>query len=327
MGMPLLCESSASPASLRATHMLDFDPEVMSVAIQDGVLEHVQLECGQFSGQIAHTAAPESWVDWGRYTLSVLARGDLSRDRVTIAMALQGQGDWRLQGASALTGDIVVFPERGELLAALPPQAQWLSVQVSRERLDAAGLAVHAYSPSQAHRINAGEAPELYRTLASLAPVLAPMPSAETYDSAAVAWAHDQLVDGLFAQLARLSAAGSVETPLGPTERHHVVRRAELYLEGRDEQSVRMEDLCQAACTSLSRLERAFRETFGVSPRRYLTLRRLAAVRRELLRRESHASITDVAMRWGFFHLGRFAQDYKALFAELPSQTLRSRRH
>jgi AraC family ethanolamine operon transcriptional activator len=325
--MSLLCDASTLPPAMRATHMLDFDPELMSVAIQDGVLEHVQLECGHFSGQIAHTATPESWVDWGRYTLSVLARGDLSRDRVTIAMALQGQGDWRLQGVSALTGDIVVFPERGELLAALPPQAQWLSVQVSRERLAAAGLEANVYRPSQARRINAGEAPELYRTLASLAPVLAPTASAETYDSAAVAWAHDQLVDSLFAQLARLGAAGSADTPLGPTERHHVVRRAELYLEGRDEQSVRIEDVCQAACTSLSRLERAFRETFGVSPRRYLTLRRLAGVRRELLRHEPHASITEVAMRWGFFHLGRFSQDYKALFAELPSQTLRSKRH
>lgn len=325
--MSLLFPSTETSLPARATYLLDFDPEVMSVVIQNSVLEHVQLECGQFSGQIAHTVASDSWVDWGSYTLSVLARGDLNRDRVTIAMALQGQGDWRLLGSAALTGDIVVFPENGELLAALPPQAQWLTVQVSRARLEAAGLLTNTYNSSQAYRIHAGDTSDLYRTLLSLAPVLAPTPSAHMYDAQAVACAHEQLIDGLFAQLARWGVAGALDVPLGLTERHHVVRRAESYLEGRDEHSVRMEDMCQAAGTSLSRLERAFRETFGVSPRRYLTLRRLAAVRRELLSQAPNASITDVATRWGFFHLGRFSQDYKALFAELPSQTVRCRRH
>ena len=104
------------------------------------------------------------------------------------------------------------------------------------------------------------------------------------------------------------------------------MRRAEAWLEGQTEPSVRIDDLCVAACTSLSRLERAFRETFGMGPRRYLMLRRLAAVRRELLRGGHGASVTEIATRWGFFHLGRFAQDYGAHFSERPSATLRALR-
>jgi len=43
-------------------------------------------------------------------------------------------------------------------------------------------------------------------------------------------------------------------------------------------------------------------------------------VRREL---QTHRrdSIGDVAARWGFWHLSRFAADYTRLFGELPSAT------
>ena len=318
----MLSSSALSPdcLPLRSSLMLDFDPDVMSVAIQQGALEHVQLQPGFFKGQIAHTASADSRVDWGAYTLSLLARGDLSADMVTIAVAVQGQGDWRVHGRDAMSGDIVVFPERGELLAVLPPQAQWLSVQIPRERLQAAGLSLrHGFGG----RLSVGQSPELQSALAELRPVLAPSPALAAHDAQAVAHAHDQLIASLLMQLARHSPGGDAGAPLSPGERWHVVRRAEQYLEECGEPSVRIEDLCTAACTSLSRLERAFRETFGVGPRRYLTLRRLAAVRRELLRRGPDTSVTEVATRWGFFHLGRFSQDYKALFGEMPSLTTR----
>jgi AraC family ethanolamine operon transcriptional activator len=306
--------------------MLDFDPEVMAMAVQDGVLEHVQLERGVFRGRIAHTAAPASRVDWGSYALSVLARGDLSREMVSITLGLGGCGEWRVHGQTASNGDMVVFPESGEMLIALPPQAQWLSVQVPRARIEAAGLALGRCLEGSARRmagvIDAGMRP----TLSELAPVLAPNGPSPGFEDAAIAIAHDELLASLFGELARRGGASDTGAPLSPGERWRVVRRAEAFLEESAEPSVRIDELCVAACTSLSRLERAFRETFGLSPRRYLMLRRLAAVRRELLRGDPQASITDVATRWGFFHLGRFSQEYREHFAELPSQTLRSQR-
>jgi len=321
----------ASPAAVHASVLLDFDPDRMQLALQDGVLEHLQLESGQFRGRIGHSASADCRVDWGRYNLSLLARGDLSRDRVTIAMAVQGQGAWRVHGRDALCGDVLVYAEGSELLAVLPPQAQWLSVQVPRARLEAAGLQLQGCPSRMAGRVRAGLLPVLHSALADVQPVLSPIlspvivpgSSLAPASGAVLAQAHDQLVDALLSHLACHSPCGDAGLPLSPGERWHVVRRAEQYLADCGEPSVRIEALCTAACTSLSRLERAFRETFGVGPRRYLTLRRLAAVRRELLRRESRSSVTDVATRWGFFHLGRFGQDYKALFGESPSQTLR----
>jgi AraC-like DNA-binding protein len=34
-------------------------------------------------------------------------------------------------------------------------------------------------------------------------------------------------------------------------------------------------------------------------------------------------SVTDVALRWGITHTGRFAQEYRRTYGRSPSQTLR----
>jgi len=33
--------------------------------------------------------------------------------------------------------------------------------------------------------------------------------------------------------------------------------------------------------------------------------------------------VQEMAARWGFWHLSRFSSDYRTLFGETPSQTLR----
>lgn len=34
-------------------------------------------------------------------------------------------------------------------------------------------------------------------------------------------------------------------------------------------------------------------------------------------------TVADVAIQWGFWHMRQFAQDYKRIFGESPSETLR----
>lgn len=51
----------------------------------------------------------------------------------------------------------------------------------------------------------------------------------------------------------------------------------------------------------------------------YLRGVRLDRVHLELSTRGG--AVTDVAARWGFFHPGRFAQQYRDRFGELPSET------
>jgi len=84
-------------------------------------------------------------------------------------------------------------------------------------------------------------------------------------------------------------------------------------------------DICEALGVSERTLQYAFREYVGMSPIAYLRICRLNRVRAELAASDpKETTITQVAMRFGFLHLGRFAGDYKRMFGETPSQTLAS---
>ncbi len=103
--------------------------------------------------------------------------------------------------------------------------------------------------------------------------------------------------------------------------RARLTRRAESWMREHLDQSVRIPDICLALGVSRRELEYAFRTCTDQSPRDYLQVLRLNAIRIAL--RHSAAPIIDVALDHGVTHLGRFAAQYRAMFGERPSETSR----
>ena len=62
-----------------------------------------------------------------------------------------------------------------------------------------------------------------------------------------------------------------------------------------------------------------------MSPKQYLTRRRMHLVRKAALTAKTETTVTEIATRFGFWHLGRFSVGYNAIFGELPSITLAHR--
>lgn len=83
-----------------------------------------------------------------------------------------------------------------------------------------------------------------------------------------------------------------------------------------------MADLVHHCGVAERTLNQHFRAFLGVSPVRYLRRLRLAAAREALLAGEPGTSVTEIAKRFEFNHLGRFAAHYRKVFGESPSRTL-----
>ena len=109
----------------------------------------------------------------------------------------------------------------------------------------------------------------------------------------------------------------------GPAFRSAAMSRAMGILGDHNQFPINIEALCTMVGASWATLQRAFVQEFGVTPSSYIKSRRLAAVQSELIKKGPKALISDVANRWGFWHMGGFAADYRKQFGELPSETLR----
>lgn len=100
------------------------------------------------------------------------------------------------------------------------------------------------------------------------------------------------------------------------------VRRVEEYIHANADQDITIGDLAAYAGVSTSALFAGFREFRNTTPMAYLKSVRMQRVHDEL--RDASAAdktVTAIAMRWGFHHLGHFACDYKSRYGESPSRT------
>lgn len=106
----------------------------------------------------------------------------------------------------------------------------------------------------------------------------------------------------------------------------HYVKRARDHIHAHARTSITLEDLARHAGCGYRTLQTAFNAAHGMSPMAYVRAVRLTHVHEELLKAEDGVTVSDVAAKWGFLHVGRFAQSYARQFGELPSQTLRRRK-
>lgn len=120
------------------------------------------------------------------------------------------------------------------------------------------------------------------------------------------------------------NALGPKPCPLGPSRRQ-AAKRAEDYLMANIMNPVSMADLCTAANANERTLLLGFHEVFGMPPKLFLKTLRLNRVKQDLQSASPGTSVTDVALRWGFNHLSRFAADYRQMFNEYPHETMRNR--
>jgi AraC-like DNA-binding protein len=102
------------------------------------------------------------------------------------------------------------------------------------------------------------------------------------------------------------------------------VRRAEEYIHAHAGEVVKLSQIAEAAGCSVRALQLAFRTFRDTTPMTLLRQARLERAHAELSQSDPGATtVTKIAVKYGFFNVGRFARDYRSAFGQSPSETLR----
>jgi transcriptional regulator GlxA family with amidase domain len=112
----------------------------------------------------------------------------------------------------------------------------------------------------------------------------------------------------------------------GAARRHHarIMVRFEEVLADHSNRPLPMSELCALIGVNDRTLRSCCAEFLGISPSRYVLLRRLQAVRIALRDADpATSSVAEIASGCGFTELGRFAGAYRTAFGESPSTTFR----
>jgi AraC-like DNA-binding protein len=108
-----------------------------------------------------------------------------------------------------------------------------------------------------------------------------------------------------------------------PETSPNVIARAEQFIEANWKQPITMEALTEVTGVSGRTLLRSFTKVRGYSPMAFARKVRFEHARRLLSEPNANTTVTGVALACGFSNLGRFAEDYRNVFGELPSKTLK----
>ncbi|MEJ2885512.1 AraC family transcriptional regulator [Actinomycetospora aeridis] len=115
----------------------------------------------------------------------------------------------------------------------------------------------------------------------------------------------------------------ALHAPVGE-DRPALVRRAVDYIEAHAADAFTVPQLARHLGVSTRTLQVSFARNVGVSPSEYVRDVRLARVHADLVAASpSDTSVTERAAAWGFLHQGRFSEQYRRKYGQLPSQTLR----
>jgi AraC family transcriptional regulator, ethanolamine operon transcriptional activator len=290
--------------------------------VRDYRLGFMQIEKGPFSAEAVQTRLAGVLLSAAHYGRAMVQLGEPPPGKMTFAVRTssapalwQGRGFGPhdlLAGTPGVEMDLVSQASYSATTASFP-------LEFVKETADRCGWICAAKAPASIMvRLEPGKADMLRATLGAVFSEAIARP----FDDHVADWALRRQEDLLRALLRCMGDPAPEPIPISNGERARVLKAALAAINDQPDDVLTVGELCRLARSSERTLDYAFTERFGLAPARYMKARRLNGARNDLSREQDPSmKIADIANKWGFWHLGQFAKDYRSWFGELPSDT------
>jgi AraC family ethanolamine operon transcriptional activator len=245
---------------------------------------------------------------------------------LTIGIPLTDPGGIRIDGEALTDNSMVLVRRDRPLTYSSHDVARWAAFTIPVQ-LD---QGVHFTDVSDWNAALTGETtlrahvPALRRVSLLVTLLCSGNDSIDIADPAAAAAAEEEVLLAAGQLLRASTCAAPRRTGRPRAGRDRIIGSCLEYFRENIGQPILVADLCRVTRVSERTLRNVFCEYFGVGPVRFLKARQLQEARAALMKATAGQTVTQIAARFGVWDFSLFARNYRALYGESPSDTLRN---
>lgn len=258
----------------------------------------------------------------GHFRGPTLQLGSTPSGMQTFAIPQQSDGSLIWHRKSSNINSLLTFGNDRELHSTSDGPVSICTISIALSALqDLSGSAGLEYSSGVARvtHLASDELNNVYENYLQLAKFLAEADQRQPD----FALRQSTLEEGLQLALLQASQPSNASFAMSKAKSYKILYRALEYIVAHLERPLRITALAKDLGISVRSLELCFQKHLGVPPKRVINQLRLSVARRDLLKASpAEQSVTAIAERRGFWHLGQFSADYRRAFGESPSESL-----
>jgi len=276
-------------------------------------MDLIQLSPGRFHGWIFSAQMAHCRIAIGSFNQAVICEGNYNSDTLHIGFILSPGHSAVVQAHEYNDGSLTIHRNAIGTQEVFPPDLTWVDIAIPEKK-------IHQTIP-----------PFTTEKLAKLSQVF--LKGSRSSLTALIQWIDDALdfPDQSPKESELLTTVNELlfnrvvyqdskpDFTSGDPFRMHIIKVTHELMQKKDTPPS-LADICDAIGMKPRTLQKYFHEIYGMGPTEYIRIRRLNKARSNLL--TGSDNVGDVAYRWQFYHLGRFAGRYKTHFAESPKETM-----
>jgi AraC family transcriptional regulator, ethanolamine operon transcriptional activator len=302
----------------------DFD--ALSHAVQDWDLDFRQLDTGPLHAEILQFSRTNSLIGHARFSRRFDQRGAAPPGLWTFGIFSRRCPSLVWHVNEIENSYVVIYKPGSEIDCVSKPGFEVFTLSCPEEHLQK--IAQHRGLPEVQKLANGVD--HLWVSAKNLSVIrflirkmILTAEEPETLGSSALTYYEDEIFGLILSILNNSQPVQNVSSLSGK----RAIKKIKDFLTAHPNEVITISKLCTIGGVSARTLQYAFLEHYGISPKTYLIYYRLNGARRDLWISDPGTSrVNNIAIFWGFWHMGQFAADYRKLFGELPSETLQRRK-
>jgi AraC-like DNA-binding protein len=302
------------------------EPDQMEAAHVASRAEVVPIARERLTWHVTRVELDDVWLVHTQESGPRIRYVELAPTRTFLSFLVQPGPDVVVRGVSRSPYSLIRHAPGQTFYERTSGSTDWMSLSIPTSEFVTASTALagrdlSAPKDPQVATPSRGNMEDLLRAQAAVSSIAENSP--QLLANAEIARALKQSLIGTIA--ACLSDSDTCDDKWARQTHDTIMRRFRRVLEEHPNRPIYLPEICAAIGVPERTLRLCCQEQLAMSPKQYLMRRRMHLVRRALMAAGADATVTEIATRFGFWHLGRFSAGYQTIFGELPSATLTHR--